>query len=139
LSAARNCTRDEGGPFEFGDQEPISSHRKLLRANAVVVSVAEIYFEPSCFAFACRLCHGLGYKSQLESQKDRAITKARKLRMRLGGGPNLLDPLPERPPRMHPRTFHKLFNEAADAQERYLALALEHLRRRDPEHRWDSG
>jgi hypothetical protein len=26
LSAARNCTRDEGGPFEFGDQEPISSH-----------------------------------------------------------------------------------------------------------------
>jgi hypothetical protein len=41
LSAARNCTRDEGGPFEFGDQEPISSHRKLLRAKAVVVSVAE--------------------------------------------------------------------------------------------------
>jgi len=41
LSAARNCTRDEGGPFEFGDQEPISSHRKLPRAKAVVVSVAE--------------------------------------------------------------------------------------------------
>src|SRR6516164_3430220 len=41
LSAARNCTRDEGGPFEFGDQEPISSHRKLLRAKAAVVSVAE--------------------------------------------------------------------------------------------------
>src|SRR5262249_62060410 len=41
LSAARNCTRDEGGPFGFGDQEPISSHRKLLRAKAAVVSVAE--------------------------------------------------------------------------------------------------
>ena len=40
LCAARNCTRDEGGPFEFGDQEPISSHRKLLRSKAVVVSVA---------------------------------------------------------------------------------------------------
>ena len=38
-----NCTRDEGGPFEFGDQEPISSHRKLLRAKAVVVSVAETH------------------------------------------------------------------------------------------------
>ena len=34
LSAAHNCTRDEGGPFEFGDQEPISSHRKLLRAKS---------------------------------------------------------------------------------------------------------
>jgi hypothetical protein len=37
----RNCSRDEGGPFGFGDQEPISSHRKLLRSKAVVVSVAE--------------------------------------------------------------------------------------------------
>jgi len=33
--------RDEGGPFEVGDQEPISSHRKLLWSKAMVVSVAE--------------------------------------------------------------------------------------------------
>jgi hypothetical protein len=26
-TAMRNSTRDEGGPFGFGDQEPISSHR----------------------------------------------------------------------------------------------------------------
>jgi hypothetical protein len=39
--AMRNCTRDEGGPFEFGNQVLISSHRKLLRSRAVVVSVAE--------------------------------------------------------------------------------------------------
>ena len=37
----RNCTRDEGRPFGFGDQEPIPSHRKLLWSKAVVVSVAE--------------------------------------------------------------------------------------------------
>ena len=37
----RNCTRDEGGPFGFGNQVPISSHRKLLRSKAVVVNVAE--------------------------------------------------------------------------------------------------
>jgi len=40
-TALRNCTRDEGGPFEFGNQVLISSHRKLLRSRAVVVSVAE--------------------------------------------------------------------------------------------------
>jgi hypothetical protein len=40
-TALRNSTRDEGGPFGFGDQEPISSHRELLRPKAVVVSVAE--------------------------------------------------------------------------------------------------
>ena len=29
ILAALNCTRDEGGPFEFGNQVLISSHRKL--------------------------------------------------------------------------------------------------------------
>jgi hypothetical protein len=37
----RNCSGDEGGPFGFGDQVSIPSHRKLLRSRAVVVSVAE--------------------------------------------------------------------------------------------------
>jgi hypothetical protein len=40
-TAVHNCTRDEGGPVDFGNQVPISSHRKLLRLNTVVVSVAE--------------------------------------------------------------------------------------------------
>ena len=29
-TAMRNCTRDEGGPFEIGNQVLVSSHRKLL-------------------------------------------------------------------------------------------------------------
>ena len=40
-TAMRNCTRDEGGPFEFGNQVLTSSHRKLLSSKAMVVSVAE--------------------------------------------------------------------------------------------------
>ena len=40
-TAIRNCTRDEGGPFEIGNQVLISSHRKLLLPKAMVVSVAE--------------------------------------------------------------------------------------------------
>src|SRR5712671_1843344 len=40
-TALRNCTRDEGRPFEFGNQVLISSHRKLLSSNAMVVNVAE--------------------------------------------------------------------------------------------------
>jgi hypothetical protein len=35
----RNCTRDEGGPFGFGDRELIPSHRKLLLSKAMVVNV----------------------------------------------------------------------------------------------------
>jgi hypothetical protein len=40
-TAVRNCTGDEGGPFEVGSQVLISSHRKLLWSKAMVVSVAE--------------------------------------------------------------------------------------------------
>jgi hypothetical protein len=40
-TAIRNCTGDEGRPFEFGNQVSISSHRKLLLSKAMVVSVAE--------------------------------------------------------------------------------------------------
>jgi len=40
-TARRNCTRDEGGPFEVGNQVLISSPRKLLLSKAMVVSVAE--------------------------------------------------------------------------------------------------
>jgi hypothetical protein len=39
--AVRNCMRDEGGPFEVGNQVLISSHRKLLLSKAMVVSIAE--------------------------------------------------------------------------------------------------
>jgi hypothetical protein len=37
---ARNCTRDGGGPFEFGNQVSSSSHRKLLSSKATVVNIA---------------------------------------------------------------------------------------------------
>ena len=40
-TAVRNCTRDEGGPFEVGNQLLISSHRKLLWSKVTVVNVAE--------------------------------------------------------------------------------------------------
>jgi hypothetical protein len=40
-TAVRNCTRDEGGPFEVGNQVLTLSHRKLLSSKARVVNVAE--------------------------------------------------------------------------------------------------
>jgi hypothetical protein len=40
-TALRNCTRDEGRSFEFGNQVLISSHRKLLWSKPPLVNVAE--------------------------------------------------------------------------------------------------
>jgi hypothetical protein len=44
-TAVRNCTRDEGRSFGFGNQVLIPSHRKLPRSKAMVVNVAEKDFD----------------------------------------------------------------------------------------------
>ena len=69
--------------------------------------VAKLYLGGSA-VFACRQCYGLAYASQLESLQHRGIGKARKIRMRLGGGANILDSFPAKPKRMHWRTYNKL-------------------------------
>ena len=48
--AVPNCTRDEGGPFEFDNQVLISSQRKPLSSKAMVVNVAENREEPAISA-----------------------------------------------------------------------------------------
>ena len=82
--------------------------------------------------FACRRCLGLAYRSQRETAANRAISKARKLRVRLGGGPIVFDPLPGKPPRMHQRTYFRLFAAATKAQERALGLEIDEIQRRFP-------
>src|SRR5215470_4820627 len=83
-------------------------------------------------AFACRRCCNLAYQSQSETPAHRAIRKAQKLRMRLGGGPSLLDPLPGKPPRMHRWTHFRLVAKAIKAQECALGLEIEDIHRRFP-------
>jgi hypothetical protein len=66
--------------------------------------------------FTCRRCHGLAYASQQETPRQRNISRARKIRMRLGGGESLCDPFPPKPQRMHRRTYDRIRarGEAAD-------------------------
>jgi hypothetical protein len=64
--------------------------------------------------FLCRSCHGLQYKSQYESAWSRAIGRAQKLRSRLRGSADLLEPFPARPKHMQHRTYRRL--RARDAR-----------------------
>jgi hypothetical protein len=76
---------------------------------------AAILFGPGD-VFACRRCYGLAYASQQETPRFRNISRARKIRMRLGGGENLGAPFPPKPHGMHRSTYHRLRarGEAAD-------------------------
>src|SRR6516165_425763 len=47
-TTVRNCTRDEGGPFEAGSQVQVSSHRKLRSSRAMVVLCQEGARAPCC-------------------------------------------------------------------------------------------
>ena len=73
-------------------------------------------------SIACRQCHRLLYNSQFTRQHEQPATKAAKLRAKIGGGPALLQPLPDRPKGMHTETYERisyriLVYEIAAAQE----------------------
>ena len=74
--------------------------------------------------FACRHCYGLAYETQQQSARWRGFAKARKILMRFGAKPDLLEPFPEKPPRMHWRTYERLHRVYEIARDRSIQGVL---------------
>jgi hypothetical protein len=70
---------------------------------------------------ACRVCHGLDYRSRHVLHP--ALTRAAKLRRKLGAAPGLLSPLPRKPRHWSPVHYRRLVAELI-ATERVLAAML---------------
>jgi hypothetical protein len=70
--------------------------------------------------FLCRHCYDLRYESQREDKKDRASRRAKKIRQRLGGSANMMEPFPEKPKGMHLDTYMRLFLEHHEAEWEHL-------------------
>ena len=81
--------------------------------------------------FACRRCYELTYASQRETPLHRGIGQAQKIRMRLGGSANLYEPFPEKPKRMHRRTYLRLRGRAEAAEDYSNMLTMQWLNRLD--------
>ena len=54
--------------------------------------------------FLCHRCHDLAYASTRQEPGERALRKAQRIRERLGGSANMLEPFPPKPKGMHWRT-----------------------------------
>jgi hypothetical protein len=70
-------------------------------------------------SLTCRRCLDLWYASQRRGAQSRRCLQALKLRLRLNGIANLRKPFPERPKRMHERTYKRL-SQRLESLERQL-------------------
>ncbi|HEY7295485.1 MAG TPA: hypothetical protein VH916_10605 [Dehalococcoidia bacterium] len=83
--------------------------------------------------FLCRHCYALTYESRRESAGNRALRRAQKLRLQLGGSASLSEPFPERPKGMHWATYARLWEQAQVAEavcDRWVLDRLQALDRR---------
>jgi hypothetical protein len=98
-------------------QPPISPPRARSVTQGAVGQdrLRKLYVPLGGRHFWSRGAYELAYASQRETKFDRALRRARKLRLRLGGDP-ADDEYPDKPPRMRWATYNRLLDKlrAAD-------------------------
>lgn len=115
-------------PCRFGGNRSYFLCPGVINGNVCNRRTVKIY-GPSRY-FLCRHCYGLAYESQSESDWERGLRRANRIRRRLGGEASMEAPLPDRPKGMWARTYTRLRDEVfeaeskADASHALLAMRL---------------
>jgi hypothetical protein len=78
--------------------------------------------------FRCRKCHNLAYSTQNESPMFRGLTRAQKLRERLGGSLCIDDPFPAKPKGMHWKTYARIRINGEAYENRVHGISTDYLR-----------
>jgi hypothetical protein len=103
-------------PCRFGGERPWFVCSVAANGMYCGRSVTKLYGAGRLFA--CRHCYQLAYASQQEPARRRGLRKSQKIRMRLGGSPNMLEDFPEKPKGMHWRTYERWGRVHAVAEKR---------------------
>ena len=96
----------------------LGGRRTWLCCPGCGARVAILYFRAR--RFRCRRCHGLTYVSQRESPPDRALRRARNIRVRLGGAAKLTAPFPDRPRYMRRSVYDRLRKKVEASEAAWL-------------------
>jgi hypothetical protein len=115
-------------PCRFGGKRPYFVCPGIVNGVACHRQVSKLY--GAGLYFLCRHCYRLAYVSQREDGFDRALSRANKIRMQLGGQPGMASSFPKKPKGMYRRTYDRLRNEVDEAEmqaDDKLALALARL------------
>jgi hypothetical protein len=115
------CIGIEWTPCRFGGERPWFVCSVAANGAYCGREVTKLYGAGRLFA--CRHCYRLAYASQQESAHQRGLGKSQKIRMRLGGSPNMLEAFPEKPKGMHWRTYER-WRRVHDAAEERSTIGL---------------
>jgi len=80
-------------------------------------------YSPNGRPWACRQCYRLTYATRQTIPRDRQLLRAQRIRRRLGGSANMLEPFPPKPKGMHRRTYDRL-RRAHDLAEQKAMMGL---------------
>jgi hypothetical protein len=111
----------EWTPCRFGGERPLFVCSVAANGLYCGREVTKLYGAGRLFA--CRHCYRLAYASQQESAHQRGLGKSQKIRMRLGGSPNMLEAFPEKPKGMHRRTYER-WRRVHDAAEEQSTIGF---------------
>lgn len=99
--------------------QPFGGFREWFSCPACFDNARVLYWKRG--GFRCQACAGLLYMSQVESPRDYALTRAQRIRMKLGGDADMTEPFPPKPPRMHWRTYWDMKESHDREQTFYIA------------------
>lgn len=100
----------------FGGERPFFACPGVVNGRACGRPVVKLYSAGRYYL--CRHCYRLTYASCSEDGVDRALRRANRIRMKLGGEPGLAAMFPRRPKGMWRRTYDRLLDETAGLESR---------------------